>query len=329
MTSNGVGILGLGSSLPQKVLKNSDLEKMVDTSDEWIVKRTGIKERRILEKDSPAFELGIEAALEAIKDAGITPEDLDLIIVSTETPDYLVPSTSCIIQGKIGAVNAAAFDINAACTGLIYGMTIATQFIASGTYKHILIVGCEGLSRAVDWNDRNTCVLFGDGAGAVVLGKVEEGFGVLSTHIGADGASSHFIKLPCFHMDKDDAEKRGENKRLLWLDGSEVFKFAVKIMAQASLKVLDDCKLSLDDIKYIIPHQANIRIIDGAAKRLGVDNEKVYSNVHKYGNISSASISVALKEVYENGLVKKGDNIILVGFGGGLTWGSALIKWNK
>lgn len=326
----GVGILGIGSSLPEKVLTNSDLEKMVDTSDEWIIKRTGISQRRVLEKDEPSHKLGVEASIKAIKDAGLSAEDIDLIIVTTETPDYLTPSMSCLIQGKIGASKAACFDLNAACSGLVYGMTVAQQFISTGYYKYALVVGCEGLTRITDWEDRNTCVLFGDGAGAVVLGAVEKGYGILSTHIGSDGTMSKTITLPCCYMDSQDLEKRAhENKRVLWMDGSEVFKFAVKIMAQATEKVLRDINLTLNDVKLIVPHQANIRIIDGAAKRLAIPTEKVYSNVSRYGNISSASIPVALDEAVKSGVVSKGDIVVLVGFGGGLTWGSAAIKWCK
>ncbi|NSW91062.1 MAG: ketoacyl-ACP synthase III [Firmicutes bacterium] len=324
------GILGTGKSIPEKVLTNFDLEKMVDTSDEWITKRTGISERRILDKDKPLHQLGIEASKEALEDSGIKPEELDLIIVATDTPDYLSPSMSCLIQRGISAINAAAFDLNAACTGFVYSLAVADQFIRTGYYKYILIVCCEGLSRVVDWKDRSTCVLFGDASGAVVVGPTDKGSGILNTYIGADGNLGHNITIPCCYISEEDAAKRPrENKMTIWMDGSEVFKFAVRIMAQATEKVVEDSGLSINDIKLIIPHQANIRIIDGALKRLGIAEDKIYANVHKYGNTSSASIPVALNEAVREGRISRGDNIVLVGFGGGLTWASALIKWVK
>lgn len=326
---DAVGILGTGSCLPEKVLSNFDLEKMVDTSDEWIKKRTGISERRILDKDTPGYVLGIEASKRAIEKAGIAAEDIGLIIATTSTPDYLSPSTSCHIQKGIGAINAAAFDLNAACTGFIYGLSVAKQFVMTGTYKYVLLVACEALTKIVDWADRNTCVLFGDGAGAFVLGAVEEGFGVLDTYLASDGRIGEVITIPCCHIEEKDLEKRVSKEKTLWMDGGEVFKFAVKIVSEATEKVLEKVNLSLDDVDLVVPHQANLRIIDGASRRLKLPQEKMYANIHKYGNISSATIPVAVDEALESGAIKKGDNIVLVGFGGGLTWGSALIKWNK
>lgn len=330
INKGGVGIIGVGSSLPEKVLTNFQLEKMVDTSDEWIRKRTGISERRILEDNEPASAIGTKAAENALKDAGIKPEDLDLIIVTTETPDYLTPSTSCIIQRNLGAKKAAAFDLNAACSGLVYGMTVAQQFISSGYYKYVLIVGCEGLSRIIDWKDRNTCVLLGDGAGAFVLGPVEEGYGIISSKLGAEGDLAKCITIPCCYIDDEDVEKRtSENKRVMWMDGTEVFKFAIRVMSQATIDVVSDAGISLDDVKLIVPHQANIRIIEGAAKRLGIDKKRVLPNMKNYGNISSASIPVAFNEAVKNNMFNKGDYIVLVGFGGGLTWAATLLKWSK
>lgn len=304
---------------------------MVDTSDEWITKRTGISERRILEDGTPAYSMGVEAAKQALADSNIDASDIDLVLVTSSTPDYLTPSTACCIQKEIGASNAAAFDMIAACSGFVYGMTVAQQFIQTGYYKHILLVSNEVMSRAVEWKDRNTCILFGDGAGAVVLGEVEEGYGILSTYIGADGDVGEKITIPCLYVPEEDIKRREnfENKMTLWQDGQEVFKFAVKIMPYASEMVLNKAGISIDDVKYIIPHQANIRIIESAAKRLGVAFEKVYTTIKKFGNISSASIPVAIADAYKRKCINKGDNLLLVGFGGGLTWGSALVKWSK
>ncbi len=321
----------MGSCVPEKTLTNSDLEKMVDTSDDWIIKRTGISERRILEKDEPAYRLGVEAAKQAIEDAGLKVEDIDLIIVTSTTPDYLVPSTSCIIQKEIGAVKAAAFDLAAACTGFVYGITVAQQFIQTGFFRYVLVVSSEGMSKVTEWKDRNTCVLFGDGAGAAVLGKVEDGYGIISTYIDADGTQGNNITIPCFYVPQEDVARRAnyENKRTLWQEGQEVFKFAVKIMPYATEKVLKDAGIKTEDLKYIIPHQANIRIIDSAAKRLGIEPEKVYTTIRKYGNISSASIPVALTDAYRKKCLQKGDYLVFVGFGGGLTWGATLLRWSK
>ncbi|MGI6777740.1 MAG: beta-ketoacyl-ACP synthase III [Acetivibrionales bacterium] len=326
----GVGILGIGSGLPEKVLTNHDLEKIVDTSDEWIVKRTGISERRILDDGTPAYKLGVEASVNALNNAGIKASDIDLIIVATDSPDYLTPATSCLIQRELGASKAAAFDINAACSGLVYASIVAQQFISSGYYRYVLVIGCEGLSRVVDWKDRNICVLLGDGAGAFVLGPVEEGYGIISSQLGAEGNLSHNITIPCCYLSKEDLEKRpNENKRVMWMDGSEVFKFAVKVMAQATIDVVNEAGIKLDDVEFIVPHQANIRIIDGASKRIGIKKEKVIANVEKYGNISSASIPVALDMAIREKKVRKGAYIVLVGFGGGLTWAAALLRWSK
>lgn len=312
-------------------MTNSDLEKMVDTSDEWIVKRTGITERRILDKDTPVYTLAVEAAKHAIKDSGISPDKIDLVLVTTSTPDYLTPSTSCIIQKEIGAMNAAAFDMMAACSGFIYGITVAKQFIETGYYKHVLLVSSEGMTKAVDWKDRRNCVLFGDGAGAVVLGKVDEGYGILSTYLGADGTNGEFITIPCLYMPDEEMEKRKdyENKIAIYQDGHEVFKFAVKMMPYATEKLMEKAAITMDDVKYIIPHQANSRIIESAVKRLGVALEKVYTTIRKYGNLSSASIPVAMDDAYRRKCLCRGDNLVLVGFGGGLTWGSALLRWSK
>lgn len=330
ISAKSVGIIGTGSYLPEKVLTNTDLEKMVETSNEWILKRTGISERRILNEDEPAYSMGIEAAKRALEDSGLHPEDIDLIILATETPDYMTPSAACIVQGAIGAKNATAYDINAACTGFIFGLVTAQQFIANGMFRHALVIGCEGLSKIIDWRDRNTCVLFGDGAGAVVLGEVEEGYGILNSFLGSDGSSGMNITIPNLYLERSEKEKRLNGKyNSIWMDGTEVFKFAIKAMSSATLRVLEDLNMSVEDLDFIFPHQANTRIIDGAIKKLGITDEKLHYIIQKYGNISSASIPVALDEASREGKLKKGDKMVLVGFGGGLTWGSIVLKWFK
>jgi 3-oxoacyl-[acyl-carrier-protein] synthase-3 len=325
----GIGIIGFGAYVPDRIITNRDLEKEVDTTDEWIRKRTGICERRKLEDGVPAYTMGVEAARKALENAGISAEELDLIIVTTVAPDYLTPSMSCLIQRELGAVNAAAFDLNAACAGMVYGMTVARQFVETNFYRNVIVIGCEGLSRIIDWKDRNTCILLGDGAGAVVIGRVEEGYGMLSAVLGADGWQGHNLTVPCCYISETDLEKRpNENKRVMWMDGSEVFKFAVRIMAEATLSVVHKAGLRLQDIKLIIPHQANIRIIEGASKRLGFPMEKIVSNVETYGNTSSASIPIALSEKYVQQSLKKGDYVVFVAFGGGLAWAATLMKWS-
>ena len=324
-----VGILGLGAFVPEKILDNSMLEKMVDTSDEWIVKRTGIKERRILEDNVLSHTMGSNAAKLAIENAGCKAEDIELIIVSTSTPDYITPNMGSLIQADIGAVNAAAFDISAACSGFIYGLNIAKQFIQNGAYKKILVISCESLSRYVDWQDRATCILFGDGAGAAVVGEVEAGYGILADEIGTDGKMADAITIPSVYFTEKDLEVRlNENKRVLWMDGSSVMKFAVRIMTQSTLSVIEKAGLTINDVSLVIPHQANIRIIEGAAKRLELRDDQLVITVDKYGNTSSSSVILALDDAIKSGRVQKGDNIVLVGFGGGLTWGATLIKWS-
>jgi len=330
ISTKSVGIIGTGSFLPEKVLTNNDLEKIVETSNEWILKRTGISERRVLSEDTPSYTMGIEAAKRALEDAKLQAEDIDLLVFATVTTDYMTPSSACIVQGAIGAKNATAFDINAACTGFIYAMVVAQQFISNGMYKRALVIGCEGLSKVTDWKDRNTCVLFGDGAGAVVLGNVDEGYGILNSYLGSDGSAGMNITIPNLYITEAEKQKRQHEKyNSLWMDGSEVFKFAVRGMSSATLSVLDDLNMTVDDLQHIFPHQANTRIIDGAIKKLGITDDKLHYIIQKYGNISSASIPVALDEANKEGKLKKGDNMVLVGFGGGLTWGSIVLKWFK
>ncbi|MBO8171069.1 MAG: ketoacyl-ACP synthase III [Bacillaceae bacterium] len=332
MKTNGgqsVGILGTGSYVPEKVLTNQDLEKMVDTNDEWIVSRTGIKERRIAADDQAASDLAYEAALKALDASGVAAEDLDLIIVATVTEDMSFPSTSNLLQDRLGAKKAAAFDLSAACSGFLYGLTTGTQFIQNGMYRYVLVVGVEVLSRIVNWEDRNTCVLFGDGAGAAILGPVEDGYGFLSFELGSDGSGGDLLKQAAGGSRRPIDEKVLEDKsHCIYMNGREVFKFAVRVMGNASENVLEKAGLTKEDVDFLVPHQANIRIIDSAVNRLGLSYDKVVVNVNKYGNMSSASIPVALDEAVRDGRIQDGDILVLVGFGAGLTWGAGAMKWS-
>lgn len=325
-----VGITGTGSCLPGNELSNFDLEKMVDTTDEWIRVRTGISRRRIADDKTATSDLATEAAKIAINDAGLSLEDIDLIIVATVTPDMGFPSTACIVQKNIGAKNAIAFDIEAACSGFLYGMAIGEQFIKTGIYKNALIIGAETLSKIVNWKDRRTCVLFGDGAGAAVLQQVEEGSGILSNSLGSDGAKGDYLTQPAGGSRMPASIKTVLNDlHYIHMDGKEVFKFAVRIMARSALEIIKDAGYDMRDVNYMIPHQANIRIIEAVAKKINLAMDKVYVNLNDYGNMSVASIPVALDEAVKKGNIKAGDIIILVAFGGGLTWGSSVIKWCK
>ena len=302
------------------------MESIVDTSDEWIVQRTGIKERHIAKENEFTSDLAAEAARRALADAKIPAEELELIIVGTVTPDYFTPSTACVVQKLLGAKNAAAFDINAACSGFVTGLTVAEQFLKGGVYKNALVVCADVLSKATDYADRSTCVLFGDGAGAAVL--TADGEGILSTWIGADGTGGEKLTSLAYREDEAELEKRvSKRKNTVSMAGGEVMKFAVKIMAKAADKVVADAGLVWDDINLIVPHQANLRIIDSAAKRLGISTDRMYINVDRYANTSAASIPIALCEARDKGLVKHGDRVVLVGFGGGLTWGACVIEY--
>lgn len=313
--------------MPKKVLTNADLEKMVETSDEWITTRTGIKERRIVAKNEAASDLAIKAAQEALNAANLKGADLDLIIVATITPDMQFPSTACFVQAALGAKNAVGFDISAACSGFIYALVVAQQFIAGGVYKKVLVIGTEVLSSVTDWQDRNTCVLFGDGAGAAVLEEVKSG-GILSTYLGTDGSYTDMLMLPGGGS-RNPATHKTIDCRLHYLKmrGNELFKIAVKSMIDAAKHGLDKAGLTGKDVDLLIPHQANARIISAVAKRLGLTEDKVYMNIEKYGNMSSASLIVALAEAVKEGRVKKGDTIVLDAFGAGLVWGACVIKW--
>jgi 3-oxoacyl-[acyl-carrier-protein] synthase III len=307
------GVIGIGKYVPERVLTNKELEKMVDTSDEWIRTRTGIEERRIASDDIDTSDMAFYAAEKAIADANISAEDLDLILVATVTPDQPFPSVACILQDRLGARKAAAMDVSAACSGFMYGMITAKQFIETGTYKNVLVVGAEKLSKILDWDDRNTAVLFGDGAGAAVIGPVSEGKGILSFELGSDGSGAK-------HLYQDE---------FVQMNGREVFKFAVRQMGESSLNVIEKAGLQKEDVDFLIPHQANIRIMEASRQRLDLPEDKMSYTVKKYGNTSSASIPMALVEEVENDKIKDGDLVILVGFGGGLTWGAVALRWGK
>ncbi|WP_255654368.1 beta-ketoacyl-ACP synthase III [Cohnella sp. REN36] len=323
-----VGILGTGKYAPERRLTNQDLERMVDTNDEWIVSRTGIRERRIAAEHEATSDLAYEASVRALAAAGITADQLDLIIVATITPDMFFPSTACILQDRLGAKKAAAFDLSAACSGFIYGLANASGFIALGTYKYALVIGADTLSRITDYTDRNTCVLFGDGAGAVVIGAVPEGRGFQSFELGADGSGGEHLRLPGGGSRVPSSERSvAERQHFMQMNGREVFKFAARIMGNAADEALRKAGVSKEEIDLLIPHQANIRIIQSSLERLNLPPEKCVINVDKYGNMSAASIPLALAEAVEEGRVKDGDRIVLVGFGGGLTWGASVLVW--
>ena len=322
-----VGITGVGEYLPPRVLTNADLEKMVDTSDEWITTRTGIKERRIACANEATSDLALKAAKEALADARLNPEELDLIIVATITPDMQFPSVASIVQNALGAKTAVAFDVSAACAGFIYALSIAQQFISLGTYRNALVIGAEKLSSVTDWQDRNTCVLFGDGAGACVLKEVKTG-GIISTYLGCDGSNMELLNLPAGGSRLPASQVTVEARQhFLKMQGNELFKIAVRTMTEAAEKVLKQAGMDFSDVDMIIPHQANARIIMAVGKRLGLSGDKIFLNIEKYGNMSSASTATALVEAVKEGRVKKGDIVLLDAFGAGLVWGAAVIKW--
>lgn len=329
-TEKAVGIIGIGSFVPEKILTNKDLEKIVDTNDEWISERTGIKVRHIVAEGENTSDIAAKAAERALKDAGLTADDIDLIVVATATPDMLFPATACLVQNKLKAGKAAAYDLAAGCSGFMYAIVTASQFIKTGLYKHVLVIGAESLSRILDWTDRNTCVLFGDGAGAVVLGEVPEGYGILGSNLGADGSGGDLLCLPAGGTSRPATEATvRERLHFVHMAGNEVFKFAVKVMGEAALNALEHAKIDTSEVDWLIPHQANIRIIQSAAKRLKMPMEKVIVNVDRYGNTSSASIPIALEEAIHDGRIKSGQVITMVGFGAGLTWASAVMRWYR
>lgn len=323
-----VAVSGVGSYVPSKVITNFDLEKMVETSDDWITARTGIKERRLAAPEEFTSDLAAKAAERAIKMAGITADQIDLIIVATITPDTVFPSTACLVQQKIGARKCAAFDLEAACSGFIYGLEIGQQFIMSRTYDTVLVIGAEKLSTIVDWKDRNTCVLFGDGAGAVILQNRPNTHGLLTAVMGADGSKAGLLTMPgggsrC----PATAESVDGRLHYLRMDGKETFKNAVQAMLTAAQESLKRCELDIGQIKCVIPHQANRRIIDAVGDRLGVKPEQLFVNLDRYGNTSAASVAIALDEAVSSGRIARGDLILMMVFGAGLTWGAAVIEW--
>jgi 3-oxoacyl-[acyl-carrier-protein] synthase-3 len=321
-------ITGTGSSLPEKVLTNFDLEKMVDTTDEWIVARTGIRERRIAAEGEATSTFAIAAAQRALEAAGVSADQIDLIVIGTLTPDYPFPATACLVQQAIKASNAVCFDLSAACSGFIYALATAEKFILGGTVKKALVIGAEVLSRIVDWSDRNTCLLFGDGAGAVVLEAVEGEHGILSTHIHSDGNYWDLLyQKGCGSRYPATQENLDARVMYLSMHGNEVFKYAVRAMGEVAFEALAANGLSTEDVSLFIPHQANQRIIDSVGKRLSLGADRVYVNLDRYGNTSAASIPIALDEAFRGGRIKEGDIVLLDAFGGGFTWGATAIRW--
>ncbi len=323
-----VSIIGTGSYTPEKRLTNSDLSRIVDTNDEWITTRTGIKERRVAAKDENTSDMAAKAALKAIEQAQISPKEIDLILVATATPDMLFPATACFVQKKIGATKAACLDISAACAGFVFGLEIGQQFITSHTYDTVLVIGAEKLTSITNWTDRNTCVLFGDGAGAAILRHRGGTHGIISTHIGSDGQYSDILFMPgggsrC----PITAENAHLHLNTIHMTGKDVYKQAIIAMLSAARKALEQAGLSIEDISCVIPHQANLRIIEAIAERLHVPREKMFVNLDRYGNTSAAAVAIALDEANRTGRIKPGDYILMVVFGGGLTWASTVIEW--
>lgn len=320
-------ITGWGMSVPERVMTNADLERMVETSDEWIVSRTGIRERRVVGPNDSTTSLSTAAARQALERAGLGPEDIDLIIVGTCTPDQFLVSQACLVQAELGG-NAGAFDLGAACSGFVYALATGSQFIRGGLYQRVLVIGADTLTRFVDYTDRTTCVLFGDGAGAVVLEATDEPRGLLSTVLGADGAGSKHLYIPGWGaFVPESAEIFPEYRPFLQMNGQEVFKFAVRVMGDAAAEAVEKAGLTFADIDMLIPHQANARIIEAAARRLDLPKEKVWINLDRYGNTSAATIPIALCEAEASGILNEGDNLVFVAFGGGLAWAAGVVRW--
>ncbi|MGG5461690.1 beta-ketoacyl-ACP synthase III [Clostridium sp. B9] len=318
-------MIGFGLYTPENLIENDRLKEFLETSDEWIRTRTGI-ERRYISTGENTSDLATEASKKALEQSGLSPEDIDLIILATVTPDNFTPSTACIVQDKLGAKNAWAFDINAACTGFIYALKIGRSLIASGEANNALIIGAETLSKALNWEDRGSCVLFGDGAGAAVLTATDEDCGIKCVNVKSDGSKGSSLVVEGLPLNNPFIEEKTSSKNYISMNGREIFKFATKVMEESIAEILEKENMSIDDIDAIIPHQANLRIIDYVGKKLNITNDKFVLNLKNYGNTSGASIPIALCEAVNEGRVKKGDNIIMVGFGGGLTWGATLVK---
>ncbi|MEW6082951.1 MAG: beta-ketoacyl-ACP synthase III [Bacillota bacterium] len=330
MIPRRAAVVGVGSSLGQRVLTNQDLEKMVDTSDQWIRERTGILTRYILEQGEATSDLATRAALKALEHCGKAPEDLDLILVATATPDMIFPATSCMVQRNLGAHGAAAFDILAGCSGFVYGIATAASFVEARMYENVLVIGSDALSRITDYEDRATCVLFGDGAGAAVVSPAQGDEGILASCLGADGHGASVLCLPAGgSLMPASAETVAGRQHFLKMDGKRVFEFAVKVMGKASRLVLEKAGLDIEDVSLFIPHQANIRIIEAARKRFRVPMERMALNLDRYGNMSTASIPVALDEAARSGRLKVGDVVLMVAFGAGLTWGASVVRWGE
>ena len=327
-TSNGrVSITGIGSHAPQRVMSNDELARIVDTSDEWIVERTGIRERRVAAPDEALSDLARPAAEAALEQAGLRASAVDLIVVATVTPDMFFPSTGAILADQLGAKDAAAYDLSAGCTGFVYALAQAQGMVASGLVDHALVVGGDVLSKIVDWQDRSTCVLFGDGAGAVVLERTADG-GFLGFELGADGSGGQQLYMPAGgSRSPASAESVAERQHFAHMNGREVFKFATRVLVDSAEKLLDQCGVPVDEVDVYVPHQANVRIIDHARKKLGIPEERTVVNVDRYGNTSSGSIPLALADAEADGRLKPGELVLMTGMGAGLTWGSALIEW--
>ncbi|MCB2154602.1 ketoacyl-ACP synthase III [bacterium] len=325
------GILGVGTGIPETILSNADLEKMVETSDEWITSRTGVRERRILAEGETNAQFGAEAVRNAVKNAGLTLDDIDLIISCTFTPDYTAPNAACMVHSNLGLKQQApAFDLNGACSGFVYGLQVADSLVRTGVYRNIAVIGMEAITRGVDFTDRNTCVLFGDGAGAAIVGAMPEGSnrGILSTFCGADGQGHDLITLPASGSAEPINEERLRDKmHCLRMNGREVFKFAVRILGTAMDEAMKRADMTIDDIDLLIPHQANIRIMDAAVDRFGIPRDRVVCNVERFGNTSAASIPLALGEIVESGRLKEGMTVGLVAFGAGLTYAASIVRW--